>query len=153
MTWGLESSHWHMMITSWQGCMRWDWLESPPFKKTFGNVNQVWSSCWLVWWASSLIYGHHKSRFDEMSLNEWVGIVTLMANVGALATSWAWLLVIAGSIHYLVSIDCPRIHMKAHGFPLELTPSCMCRVDIGWVMNPREYERGLAYVEATSPST
>ena len=32
-----------------------------------------------------------------------------MANVGTLATSWAWLLAIASSIHCLVSIDCSHI--------------------------------------------
>ena len=91
---------------------------------------EVWSSRWLVWWASSLIYGHHKSRFDEMSLNEWVGIVALMANVDALATSWVWLLVIVGSIHYLVSIDCSRILYWAHVF---------MHVEVGysWVISPR----------------
>ena len=84
-----------------------------------------------------------------MSLDKWIGVVALMGKVGALATSWAWLLVITSFIHCFVSIDCPRIHMKAHAFPLELMPSCMWRVDIGWVMNPREYGRRLAYVEAT----
>ena len=94
-----------------------------------------------------------KSRIGEISLDKWIGVVALMAKVGALAIAWAWLLAITSSIHFFVSVDCPRIHMKAHAFPLELTLSCMWRVDIGWVMNPREYGRRLAYVEATSPST